>query len=142
MKSLQDIQNKEVRAEIERLSEIFEGSFINDNMEFIAVLKFRNKFANEYFIIYNCESALDVKCKVLEWFSRACFKTSIGRSRKIDDEFHKYMRDCVNEYFGIEFGLWGEREFEDIYTYLGNSINRKKTIKFIESNFDFSVLEG
>lgn len=138
MKTIRDIKNKNVRVEVQKLSEIFDGSFINDHLEFIAVLNFRNCFANQYFIVYDCETAIDVKCKVLEWFSRACFKTSIGGA-KVDSAFHKYMRDCVNNYFGTHFT---DKDFEDIYVYLGNNINRKRTIEFIKSNFDFRVLTG
>ncbi len=31
-------------------------------------------------------------------------------------------------------------EMQEIYTYLGNDCNRKKTIRFIESNYDLGVL--
>lgn len=139
MKSLIDIKNNEVRAEIRVLSEIFKDSFINDNMDFVAIYRFKKCFANVYFHIETCKSALEVKCKVLEYFSRACFKSSIG-NKSIDNIFHKYMQNCVKEYFKIPSDAWNDYEFEQIYTYLGNSINRNKTRRFIESCFDFAVL--
>lgn len=148
MKSLRDIENTEVREEIKKLKNIFKDSFINDSLEFIAVLNFypskykgklrkgRRFFANSYFNIINCNSAMDVKCKVLEYLSRDCYKTSIG-GNYTDMLFHEYMSDCVNEYFGT---CLQKEEFEYIYTYLGNGKNRVKSIKFIESSFDFNVL--
>lgn len=39
----------------------FPGSFINDRDEFIA-----HERTNQYIILSNCETPLDVKCKVLE----------------------------------------------------------------------------
>lgn len=149
MKSLRDIENTEVRKEIKKLKDIFKDSFINDSLEFIAILNFypskykgefkkgRGFFANAYFNISNCNSAIDVKCKVLEYLSRDCYKTSIGGDYT-DMLFHEYMSDCVNKYFGA---CWQKEEFEQIYKYLGNGINRDKSIKFIESAFDFNVLE-
>ena len=136
--NLQMIENNEVRREIERLSSIFKGSFINDNKDFIAVLKYRGGFANEYFHIPLCHNALEVKCKVLEQLSRACYKTSIGSDR-IDNEFHQYMRNCVNQYLGTQFT---EQDFNTIYTCLGNEAHRDLTIAFIESAFDLKELES
>lgn len=43
---------------IHRLMNCFNGSFINQHMEFIAHDK-----ANEYFKLSDCNSELDVKCK-------------------------------------------------------------------------------
>lgn len=55
---------------IQKLMNCFPNSFINQCGEFVAHMK-----ANQYFILYNCESELDVKCKVLEWFSMGAYKT-------------------------------------------------------------------
>lgn len=51
------------------LMKCFPGSFINHNGEFIA-----HRRANEYFNFATCADELDVKCKVLEWLSRAASK--------------------------------------------------------------------
>ena len=62
---------------IQRLMNCFPSSFINQQGEFIA-----HKEANQYFILRNCENEMDVKCKVIEWFSRAAFKTEPFRTVK------------------------------------------------------------
>ena len=55
----------------------FPRSFINPNGEFIA-----HPIANQYFILRDCKSELDVKCKVLEWFSRGAYKTEPYGTKK------------------------------------------------------------
>ncbi len=159
MKNYEEIKNEEVRKEIIELSSIFEDSFINDSLEFIALLNFhpqkhcdsyngcdfitgeklpkRSYFANLYFIIDNCKSKLDVQCKVIEWFSRDCFKTEIGREF-VNSKYHQYVLDRVNQYLKTNFN---EEDMEIIYTYLGNGINHEKTKMFIQSGFDIGVLE-
>ena len=117
---------------VQKLMECFPRSFINQSGEFIAHLK-----ANEYFRLDNCESELDVKCKVLEWFSQGAYKRQPYGTKKSNDEFNKFMRDGINEYLGTDFN---ETDMEIIYTYLGNCCNHKLTIKFIESGYDMSVL--
>ena len=117
---------------VQKLMNCFPRSFINQNGEFIAHLK-----ANEYFRLDNCESELDVKCKVLEWFSQGAYKRQPYGTKKLNNEFNKFMRDGINEYLGTDFD---ENAMEIIYTYLGNCCNHKLTIKFIESGYDMSVL--
>lgn len=110
----------------------FPRSVINQNGEFIAHIK-----ANEYFILRDCETELDVKCKVLEWFSRGAYKTEPYGNKQKNDEFHKFMRDGINQFLGTDFT---EEDMEIIYTYLGNRCNHKKTIRFIENGYDIQVL--
>lgn len=110
----------------------FPGSMINQYGEFIAHDK-----ANEYFILRNCETELDVKCKVLEWFSGGAYKTEPYRRADKNIEFHKFMRDGINQFLGTDFT---EDDMEIIYTYLGNCCNHEKTIRFIESGYDMQAL--
>lgn len=119
---------------IQRLKCCFKGSFINGVGEFIAYQK-----ANEYFILVTCETELDVKCKVLEWFSRGTFKTQRFDSDLENDEYHAFMLNGVNQFLGTEFT---EDDMEVIYVYLGNACNHDKTIRFIESGYDMSVLKN
>lgn len=117
---------------ITKLMNCFPKSIINQNGEFIAHIR-----ANEYFILRDCKTELDIKCKVLEWLSRGAYKTEpYGRKDK-NIEFHRFMRGGINEFLGVDFS---EDDMEVIYTYLGNCCNHKKTICFIESGYDFSVL--
>ena len=113
---------------LEKLFECFPGSFINHNGEFIA-----HKKANQYFIFENCETELDVKCKVLEWFSRAAFKSEPFASGRKNIQFHGFMLVGINDFLGTNFT---EKDMETIYTYLGNACNHQRTIGFIQSGYD------
>lgn len=115
-----------------RLMNCFPGSFINHNGEFIAHEK-----ANEYFSLSTCGDELDVKCKVLEWLSRAASKGEPYRTAKSNLAFQRFMLDGINGYLHTTFS---HDDIDMIYTYLGNACNHKKTIRFIESGYDMSVL--
>ena len=117
-----------------KLTHSFPRSFINGSLEFIA-----HKRANEYFRLEDCECEFDVKCKVLEWFSRAAFKTEPFDNYNQNEKFHIFMLDGINKFLGTNFT---HEDMEDIYTYLGNRCNHPKTEKFIESGYDMSVLKG
>lgn len=117
---------------ITKLMKCFPHSFINSNGEFIAHLR-----SNTYFILSDCENELDVKCKVLEWLSGAAYKPGPYYRNDKNVEFHRFMRGGINEFLGVYFT---ESDMEQIYTYLGNACNHKKTVRFIESNYDMSVL--
>lgn len=118
---------------LKRLMYCFPNSFINQNYEFIA-----HKETNQYFSLDNCENELDIKCKLLEWFSRPAYKTEPYSSKKKNNELHSFMADGVNEFLDTNFN---EKDFELVYTYLGNACNHKRTIKFIESGYDMNVLK-
>lgn len=115
-----------------RLLNSFPKSFVNEYGEFIAHGK-----ANEYFILKGCACDLDIKCKVLEWLSRAAYKTEPYKSRKSNEAFHDFMLSGINKFLGTKFT---QEEMRGIYTKLGNCANHNKTIVFIESGYDFAVL--
>jgi len=117
----------------QKLMKCFPRSFINGSGEFIAHVK-----SNQYIILANCETELDVKCKVLEWFSRAAHKTEPYRTKRKNDEFHKFMLDGINEFLGTVFT---EEDMDVIYTYLGNACHHQRTIRFIESGYDVLALK-
>lgn len=96
----------------------FPGSFINEKDEFIAHRK-----SNQYLIVANCKTPFDVRCKVLEWFSRPAHKTSPCNSDRRNSRFHNFMLNGVNHFLGTNFS---RKEMELIYTYLGNACNHKK----------------
>ena len=114
------------------LLECFTNSFVNDNGEFIAHLR-----SNTYFRLDNCETPLDIECKVLEWLSRAASKGIPYSQEWRNEKFRKFMRNGINDFLDTNFS---EEQFVTIYTYLGNAVNHKKTIAFIESDYDFDVL--
>lgn len=115
-----------------RLMGCFPKSFINHNGEFIA-----HERTNTYFNLFNCENDFDVKCKVLEWLSRAASKGEPYRTAKSNLAFQRFMQDGVNRYLETEFS---QADFDDIYTYLGNACNHEKTRRFILSGYDMSIL--
>ena len=112
------------------------GEFLShmDPLEFVA-----HPRGNVYFVIGNCNSKIDVDCKVLEYFSRAAYKTEPYYSVSSNNKFHKYFIDGINHYFGTQFT---KEDIEVIYTYLGNACNHSKTIDFISSRFDMSILNS
>ena len=115
------------------LMSCFPNSFINHNGDFIAHEK-----SNTYLIIDNCESLLDVKCKVLEWFSRAAHKTQPYVSERTNKKFHEFMLSGINQFLGTSFT---EDDMDVIYTYLGNCVNHALTIDFVKSGYDMQMLK-
>lgn len=116
-----------------KLMRSFPESFINYRGEFIA-----HKKSNTYLIFSNCETLKDLQCKVLEWFSRAAYKTEPDYTDKSNNKFHRFMLDGVNDFLGTTFTF---DDMELIYTYLGNAVNHSLTLKFVESGYDMEVLE-
>ena len=115
-----------------RLMEAFPGSFIVQNGEFIA-----HRGANEFFNLSTCKDELEVKCKVLEYLSRGAYKTAPFRTDKANQRLWDFMRSGINSYLGTSFT---HDDMDVIYTYLGNGVNRAKTIRFIESGYDMRIL--
>lgn len=116
-----------------RLLADFDGSFFNERDEFIA-----HRYSNTYFIFSNCETELDVKCKVLEWLSRSAHKGIPYSQEWRNKKFRKFMLDGINMFLHTDFSY---DDMEDIYTYLGNSCNHKRTIDFIESGYDMNFFK-
>lgn len=67
-----------------KLAKAFPGGFLNGQGEFIA-----HKKANEYFLMADCKTELEVKCKVLEWLSRGAHKTQPFYRQKDNDNWYK-----------------------------------------------------
>ena len=118
---------------VTELMDCFPNSVINHNAEFIAHIK-----SNTYFALKDCENETDVKCKVLEWLSRPAYKAEPYSAKRSNDEFHRFILAGVNQFLETDFT---EEDMEQIYTYLGNRCNHAKTLKFIASGYDMSVLK-
>lgn len=114
-----------------KLMHCFPNSFINYQGEFIAHAE-----ANQYFILDNCKDELEVKCKVLAWFSRGAHKTAPFGERK-NKKFHQFMLEGINKFLNTNFT---ETDMDLIYTYLGNDCNRKLCESFVNSGFDMNIL--
>ena len=115
-----------------KLMEAFPCSFIVQNGEFIA-----HRGANEFFNLSTCADELEVKCKVLEYFSRAAHKSQPFRTDKANQSFWDFMCSGINRYLGTNFT---HDDMSEIYTYLGNGVKRPKCLRFIESGYDMRVL--
>lgn len=115
---------------LKKLLRCFPNSFINGSGEFVA-----HTDANQYFIFETCETELDVKCKILEWFSRGAHKTAPFNSNRRNELLHEFMLNGINAFLGTSFT---QEDMEDIYTYLGNACNHPRTIEFIESGYDMA----
>lgn len=115
------------------LCEAFPKSFISEKGEFIA-----EERSNQYFMLNDCEYPEDIDCKVLEWLSRAACKGAPFNQEWRNRKFRKFMLDGINSFLDTSFS---EEEMAEIYTYLGNACNHKKTKQFVESGFDIKVLK-
>lgn len=118
---------------VTKLMDCFPDSVINHNAEFIAHAK-----SNTYFILKDCKNETDVKCKVLEWLSRHAYETEPYNTKRSNDSFHRFILCGVNQFLGTNFTA---KDMEQIYTHLGNRCNHAKTLKFIASGYDMSVLK-
>lgn len=118
----------------QKLIDAFPGGFVNVLGEFIAHAR-----ANEYFSLEDCETELDVKCKVLEWFSRGAFKTCPFESNRRNEQFHNFMLNGINDFLNTDFT---EDDIEIIYQRLGNRVRHSLTVDFVNSGYDMAVLKG
>ena len=117
---------------VKKLTNAFPNSFINYNLEFITDTK-----TNNYFILEDCKTELDIKCKVLEWLSRAaCYATPYQKD-KSNKAYQDNLRECINRYLGTDFT---KEDMEEIYTKLGNRYDHALTVEFIKSGYRMEVL--
>lgn len=110
----------------------FPGSWFNESDEFIADTR-----SNTYFIFRDCNAPLDVECKILEWFTRPAHKGMPYNQEWRNRKFREFMMNGINDFLDTGFN---QNSMEDIYCALGNAIDHEKTIKFIESGYDFALL--
>lgn len=115
-----------------KLSKAFPGGFLNGQGEFIA-----HKKGNAYFLLTDCETELDVKCKVLEWLSRDAYKTAPFHRASQNTVFRAFIMEGICKFLEHDFSV---EDMEQIYTYLGNRVNHKKTVRFVESGYDMNLL--
>lgn len=125
--------NPEIKEELQKLMYCFPKSFINLNNEMIL-----HPQINYSFLLDDCHKPIDVKAKVLMWFSRPCCKTIVYKRPKQNDNFHKKMTERLSEYLGVELTV---EQVRLIYQELGNGVRKDLTYKFIDSEYDFKVLE-
>ena len=113
--------------ELERVYNAFPKAFINRWNEMIIYL-----IESTYFLLDNVNNELELECKVLEYCSREASKGMSKASKN-------YHFEGICKFFNRKFT---QEEMDLIYTKLGNGINRKLCIKYIESSFDLEVLKN
>lgn len=118
--------------EVQRLMQLFEGSFINSHNELILVPK-----TNLYFRLEDVVTDKDLYCKVIAWCSRAACKAIPFHSDWRNEKYQTEIRERLNKFLGTEFT---HEQWYDIYTYLGNDIRRELCEKFIDSDYDLNVI--
>lgn len=126
--------NESIKKDVDILLQLFPKGFVNKNDEFIAIPQ-----TNLYFLLGNVNSPLELKCKVLEWFSRDAYKSQHYRTNWRNEEYRDKILDKINAFLGTHFT---REDIGIIYTYLGNNINRKLCIMFIESNYNLEILRN
>jgi hypothetical protein len=114
--------NEDIR---NRFFAAFPKSFINRNLEVIVYPR-----RNTYFLLIHVNTETDLIAKILEWLSREAAKS-------IEKKSQKYHLDGINAFLGTNFS---QADMMQIYTYLGNRCNHNRTLRFIESGYDLSVL--
>ena len=118
--------------EIFKVMKHFNGSYINQCGELII-----SNRGNVYFTATNCETKEDIICKLLEWCSRPIAKGVPYATNKRNIEWRNSLLCGYNNYLGTNFSL---DDMYWIYDKLGNAVNHELTIKFIQSNFDLSLV--
>lgn len=114
----------------------FPDAIMNRNLEFVAD---PHRRVNSYFRLDNCETRTDAIAKLLEWLSREAYKSEHFHVKWRNDQVHEYHLNGINRFCGTDFT---PEDMEIIYTYLGNSCNHQRTLSFIRSGYDMSVLTG
>ena len=91
-------------------------------------------------VLVACEESTEdaIKAKVLEWLSRAAFKTAPYSQEWRNRKFHKYMRDGINAFLDTDFS---EDDMELIYTYMGLACDRWLTLMFIDHDMSIEWLK-
>ncbi len=116
----------ELRKCLNKIKLLFPRAFINLNNELI--LENNN---NIYFRLEDIKTELDFKCKMIAWLSRPSCKG-------ISNYWQKRILEGLNKFLDTDFS---KDEMMEIYTKLGNDVNRKLCIEFIESDYDISLLK-
>jgi len=121
-----------INKDLMKLMRCFPQRFIHYNGEFIA-----HREANEYFVIHDIVSEIELKYKTLEWLSRAADKGMPFKSNKKNEYFREFMLSGINKFLGTHFD---KLEIGIIYQKLGNNVNRELTIKFVKAGYDLEIL--
>lgn len=118
----------------EKLLECFPGSFINEVDEFIA-----HPRTNQYFILRDCKTVEAVEAKVLEYLSRAAFKSQPYSQEWRNRRLHEFMLAGINAFLDTDFSY---EDMELIYTYMGSGIKHDLMLVFIDHDMSMKWLRN
>ena len=113
------------------LLQSFPHSFFNPENEFIV-----HKYSNLYISLEDCLTRINIQCKVLEWLSGPTCKGEPYQQKWRNQKFREYLMSGINEFLNTEFT---KSDIEKINTTLGNAIDHQRTVRFVESGFDFEA---
>lgn len=119
-----------------KLIECFPGSLIRD-FDDVGYAFIAHPRTNQYFVLEDCHYVEDIEAKVLEWLSRAAFKTAPYSQEWRNRRFHEFMLSGVNAFLDTDFS---EEDMELIYTYMGNEIRHGLTMAFIDHDMSMKWL--
>lgn len=128
------VQGGRMKNIIKKIMKIYPNSFINSEFELILVPK-----NNTYFCLADCETELDVKCKMFEFATRCACKDMPYKQLMRNIDFWGMNTVYFNKVFGTSFS---REDMKLIYDRLGNGVNRELTVKFIERGYDMNLLKG
>lgn len=117
-----------------RLYAAFPRAILNTHGDFVADPR---SAVNSWFILADCETEEAVTAKLLEWLSRDAFKSLHFNSLAANRRVWEYHRNGINAFCHTNFSA---EDMEEIYTYLGNCCNHGKTLAFIRSGYDMTIL--
>lgn len=130
----EDRQNAaEIKEANAMLLECFPGSFINDRDEFIA-----HPRTNQYFSLQDCKTVEAVEAKVLEYLSRAAFKSQPYSQEWRNRRLHEFMLTGINAFLDTDFSY---EDMELIYTYMGGGIKHGLMMEFIDHDMSIEWLK-
>lgn len=125
-----------MRDEIIKLMQSFPYTLYRGDGTFF--IKCNSKHRVTDFTVLESDSNLIIKCKVLEWCSRAATKFYDYINMAQNNKVSKMMLDGINKFLDTNFS---EEDMELIYTKLGNAIRRNLTMQFVLSNYNMEVLK-
>lgn len=112
--------------------QVFPGSFINGRNELILIPK-----TNLYFGLGKVFNEVDFKASMLEYCSRDCHKTQPYCYRKRNEEYWSNCLRMVNQTLETNFS---QNDMAIIYSEIGCGVHHKLAVEFVESGYDFQVL--
>ena len=118
--------------EIFNLMKCFPNSYLNAFGELII-----SDIGNIYFNTNKCKTKKDIICKLLEYCSRPLAKGQPYKSEKRNNVWRNSLLVGYNKYLETNFN---QNDMYWIYDQLGNGVNHKLTLKFINSGYDLSLL--